>query len=616
MKNPFIFPLLSAAAFATSQSNASNVSASVEVESSSQSEPEACQVRAWVRAQDLSPDNTSHGELRIKVPRAECAHQVASVALRLQLDEFGEFKFLKAGVVLPDVQQAANQSQPAGYEDWVGSSVMYDYQVRDDAMSDPALWTIGAEERRAWTTEATLLDSNPDFSQPVVTPFTVAVPAVNYPPSLNKYRHLDGLVSRHSFSDLSYRYIAVVTFTDGRTVDVPAGYTTFIPTVHASAAKTPFSWNTTFGEAPRCGDETPDQKKRTEDLEKCLPKAQRSTYVAEITLDEGNVVQAGLPIKGRVTVHSTSGSTTMTDISVSLRSLQHNHWAQAQAVAGGDIEFYNATSARCSHSGDRALYAESDDYSYVFTEDDDLNLRMYRSSRDNYGHLTSAHPSFDFEVSLPLETPVDFASYYSRGESLLQLSLTVLYPQEAANCAYPPEKHASLPKDEISGDDAAMTEEGLWDSYTALGKKVQVSTYHREIRLQAVVPITVVGKPSAHPIAHYLTPGLGAPVLRLGAPADAPVFPVVQPVFTQEALVNVSARLMQTGSSDPYYAMQQFMNMSRRWEQYPDPTKDYRWDNYAGLLWRKKVVAEERGVWPLRAEVTVDEGAGQQAFAT
>ncbi|KAJ6581812.1 hypothetical protein B0H19DRAFT_890359, partial [Mycena capillaripes] len=52
--------------------------------------PELCTVRAWVRAEDLSPDHVSRGELRIKVPRAECANQIASVSLRLQLDEFGE----------------------------------------------------------------------------------------------------------------------------------------------------------------------------------------------------------------------------------------------------------------------------------------------------------------------------------------------------------------------------------------------------------------------------------------------------------------------------------------------------------------------------------------------
>ncbi|KAJ7811990.1 hypothetical protein B0H14DRAFT_2377891, partial [Mycena olivaceomarginata] len=123
-------------------------------------EPEACSVRAWVRAEDLSPDHVSRGELRIKVTRVECANQIASVALRLQLDEFGEFKYLKNGAVLPAVQPT-NQSAPDGYTDWGGSDIVYDYKAHDDGLGDPELWTVKAEERRAWTTEATLVDNNP-----------------------------------------------------------------------------------------------------------------------------------------------------------------------------------------------------------------------------------------------------------------------------------------------------------------------------------------------------------------------------------------------------------------------------------------------------------------------
>ncbi|KAJ7848697.1 hypothetical protein B0H13DRAFT_2674949 [Mycena leptocephala] len=87
-------------------------------------QPEPCAVRAWVHAEDLSPDHISRGELRIKVPRAECVHQIESVALRLQLDEFGEFKFLKKGAVLPAVNQSA------------GGRVLYDNQ----ALYEPFKW--------------------------------------------------------------------------------------------------------------------------------------------------------------------------------------------------------------------------------------------------------------------------------------------------------------------------------------------------------------------------------------------------------------------------------------------------------------------------------------------
>ncbi|KAJ7250533.1 hypothetical protein B0H12DRAFT_1019181 [Mycena haematopus] len=118
-------------------------------------EPEVCTVRAWVRAEDLSPDHISRGELRIKVPRQDCANQIASVALRLQLDEFGEFKFLKNDAVIPELQPA-NQTAP-GYAEWT----VHDYRAYTDGLSNPDLWTIKAEERRGWMTEAILLENNP-----------------------------------------------------------------------------------------------------------------------------------------------------------------------------------------------------------------------------------------------------------------------------------------------------------------------------------------------------------------------------------------------------------------------------------------------------------------------
>ncbi|KAJ7019802.1 hypothetical protein C8F04DRAFT_975257, partial [Mycena alexandri] len=99
-----------------------------------------CKVRAWVRAEDLSPDHVSRGELHLASP-AECANQVASVALRLQFDEFGEVKYLKNGAVIPEVQ-ASNQTALAEYLDWMGSDVGLDYQAHDDAMSNPELWSV------------------------------------------------------------------------------------------------------------------------------------------------------------------------------------------------------------------------------------------------------------------------------------------------------------------------------------------------------------------------------------------------------------------------------------------------------------------------------------------
>jgi hypothetical protein len=84
-----------------------------------------------------------------------------------------------------------------------------------------------------------------------------------------------------------------VTFTDGRTEHVQAGHTAFIPALEVNT-QAPFTWNTTFSNVDCHGRDSPTWKKRSEDLEKCLPEAQRSTFAAEITLEEGNVVQKGM----------------------------------------------------------------------------------------------------------------------------------------------------------------------------------------------------------------------------------------------------------------------------------------------------------------------------------
>ncbi|KAF8137942.1 hypothetical protein K438DRAFT_1996600 [Mycena galopus ATCC 62051] len=239
-----------------------------------------CIIQASVRAEDLSPGHISQGELRVKVSRPDCAHEVVSVVLRLQLTEFGEFVSLKEGVVLPDQWQIVLNHTTAAAT--TVHDIVYDYQPYAEAISDPELWNVQAQERRAWTTETTLLDRKPDLTHPTVTPFTVAVPNVNYPPGADRGRIVR--VARHAFGDLGYQYTAIATFADGRIIAVPAGYTTFVPTDLASPTMTPSSWNITF--VNHC-------EGWTQDLDRCLPKDQRSEFVAEVKLEHGNIVQKG-----------------------------------------------------------------------------------------------------------------------------------------------------------------------------------------------------------------------------------------------------------------------------------------------------------------------------------
>ncbi|KAK7012840.1 hypothetical protein R3P38DRAFT_1561307 [Favolaschia claudopus] len=156
---------------------------------------------------------------------------------------------------------------------------------------------------------------------------------------------------------------------------------------------------------------------------------------------------------------------------------------------------------------------------------------------------------------------------------------------------------------------------------TPVGKPSQPQIkYHRMMTLDAKVPLTIVSAgPSDQSIAHYLSPDVAvAPVLRSGLQMDMPAsFPTMKPLIIVEDIANTSARLMQPGSTDPIQIRQQLMNINRINSRfnYPDPTKGYRGGNYVGVLWKKKIVAEERGIWPLRNEPVVDEGNDQRPLS-
>ncbi|KAJ7322829.1 hypothetical protein DFH08DRAFT_888012 [Mycena albidolilacea] len=577
----FLSPLLLTTVFAVSLA-----AAAVET-----TEPEPCTVRAWVRAEDLSPDHISRGELRIKVLRPECADQISSVALRLQLDEFGEYKFLKKGAVVPDI---------------------YDYWA-ESLSSDPQLWDIKAEARRGWTTEA-ILENNPDLSQPTVMPFTVAVPAVSYPPVLARPQVL-GLSprSRHSSSDLGYRYIAVVTFVDGRTEDVSAGHTTFIPSSQVNSPQTPFTWNGTFVDARyKCRGDSPQWKKYNEDFEKCLPEAQRSSFVAEITLEEGNVVQRGKPLRGRVTVHSVKeGLTAMSDISISIRTRTNDHWALAHATAGGDAQFFNTTPGHCSSNGANPKMLNTEEASSFLVKGYSSSQTMRCTSSSVLTRpISRAHPHFDFEINIPHDTLVDFTSYYGASKNLIHISLNVVYSPNVAKCISPYSRKWAGGED-VSSDDAARAEDGMWDMYTLIGEPA-ILAWERQMTLDATVPITVVDRAApAFSFAHYLTPGVPAPVLRSGMQLNMPdSFPAAAPVITVEDLAGTSARLLDHVTINS--GNRNAINITEMFKNYP--SKDYRGGPFAGVLWRKKMIAEERGILPQGTEVE-EEGDSQKPFS-
>jgi hypothetical protein len=106
---------------------------------------------------------------------------------------------------------------------------------------------------------------------------------------------------------------------------------------------------------------------------------------------------------------------------------------------------------------------------------------------------------------------------------------------------------SKLPEEEPTIDDATKTEEGLWDSYTRVGQPLRSTSHQRpSLTLWPEVAITVVSSvPPVHPVEHYLLPGALVPILRSRVQVQMPdVFPVAQPIFTKEALTNMSVQLM------------------------------------------------------------------------
>lgn len=174
-----------------------------------------------------------------------------------------------------------------------------------EALRDPALWSLQAEERHAWKTEAQLVlgpfgayvglasitsahhSVSTEYSQPLVVPFYVAVPNVNYPPgiSYSGWSSNGNGNEREMSSKHAYHYTAVVEFASGRSIDVPAGHTTFYPVPPPVHSKAPFMANYTFEKIPTCGS--------IREFDDCEANAQMTTFGAEVLIEGGTTVRLG-----------------------------------------------------------------------------------------------------------------------------------------------------------------------------------------------------------------------------------------------------------------------------------------------------------------------------------
>ncbi|KAF8162188.1 hypothetical protein K438DRAFT_1858946 [Mycena galopus ATCC 62051] len=365
-----------------------------------------------------------------------------------------------------------------------------------------------------------------------------------------------------------------------------------------------------------CEADLPETKEMLVLREKCLPESLRASFIAEVTLEEGYVVQRGKPLRGRVTVHATNGSTQMSDISLAFYDADRPSWAIEHAKTNGDPDFYKYL---CPYSTISGIISADSSY-YLFDEENPRHrVSNIRSAR---GSLMAAKPFLDFELPIPTTAVPSSSSYYRTTMGALYLDLAVVYPRHVADCIQGVGK-AKNANDDV--DIMLQTEDRLWDSYTAVGALISSEPepeperlWERTLHFQATMALDVLGDLSEQQMDHYLTPGQPSPILLTSPPPDDMAFSFMRPVITEEPVANTSARLMRSkGTFDPYQYERYFDDYDYEWpEPAPDPAAHYNRGSYVGLLWKKKVVAEEKGIVPKTStrQDQINDGESQRVF--
>lgn len=301
---------------------------------------------------------------------------------------------------------------------------------------------------------------------------------------------------------------------------------------------------------------------------------------------------AGETIKGRVTLHRLeNGSTTAEGMSYRIATSQNHRWARTQAELGGDGAAF-LPPCPSTHSYSQELNAFSSQWNHLTPDSHDS---WCRSLRLDTPESFNEDLSQNFEVKVNVDSIRSFRTYYSTSEAFLTITLMIAYPLDAQTCRYGDE--CPYLEDVDDSLDVDAIEEGLWEMWTSIGAAHKPRSYSRLYPLLVQVPITIIGPDSKGALARpfpvdYLNPDARSPVLLASPPLRGKGirFPVSQPVITTEPAEDTAKRML---SPHGMYSV-----------KVPDPTRRYQSGPYAGLLWRKKVLAEDMmsGNVPIREE--------------
>ncbi|KZW00772.1 hypothetical protein EXIGLDRAFT_694749 [Exidia glandulosa HHB12029] len=307
---------------------------------------EPCSLRAWVRAQDLTSDSISYGELRVKLLQPCMAQDVdlQHIGLELRLDEFVEV----ARMVSPEI---ALDVPP--------------WQWLQPGKSQHSDWTTWKRNVTTFKTESvlhTFSSSSSDVQQMLtpeglVLPFSVllppdaAFPAGVFP--LTFHAHSDDDRSQ-TMLGRAYRYVAFITHRNGTREGSSAGYTSFVPSpppVPSPSSVTEAEEVTVIARAVRrrLDDDEEDLCARTEaELHDDLP--------VRVVFPRGRDVYQGQELLVEL---SFPGDDVRTEVDASLvttvlfpeREPQTTTFSELRTFTLSDASSYSRPSARVSYTG-------------------------------------------------------------------------------------------------------------------------------------------------------------------------------------------------------------------------------------------------------------------------
>ncbi|KAF8122560.1 hypothetical protein EV363DRAFT_1554195 [Boletus edulis] len=195
-----------------------------------------CTAQAWVRAPDLAPGTIVRGDARVKIT-AECL-AVETVLLGLRLKERSFVKALRS-----QADREWMRSAPVRHIDmqqtspWAFPHNRFPNRIDDvkfdEILADKELWLVREEERVVFeTTRVIHMDEEPIEDQVVVQEFAVLVPSTNFPPALD-YLNSGFIIDGRSIETIDvesiYEYFIRISFANGTTEHLSAGFTGFQP---------------------------------------------------------------------------------------------------------------------------------------------------------------------------------------------------------------------------------------------------------------------------------------------------------------------------------------------------------------------------------------------------